>query len=427
MNTIATVAHCRCLFAQKIILGCLLLSGCVTGPGPSADIAAKQRSRSMERAPATKDTPQRVTPLPEREPAKGAPVPDVARDQEPRIEKSTIVPAPALSMQKPQKVSPRQKLPDGIVKVHFGTNRAPDPQASTRNGPPFFTSDNAQRITYGTLLVTIDPDHQIGEINKSVHLYDPPMILQERKFFEQLSADLAHQPGRKLLVFIHGYNVTFENAAKRTAQIKYDLKFQGETAFFSWPSKGKLLGYWSDETAIREAEPFLEEFLLNIAKKSTAQSIYIIAHSMGNRAFGNVFPKVHQALKGNQSIKEIMLAAPDVDATVFKHEIAPYLTFSNCGTTVYSSGKDKALWGSWLAHGFSSRAGQRVLGLQGLESIDAGTINTSKLGLGHSYYGEQARLLEDLRGLIAGRRPPQRIETLEPFPKKTSAWLLRKN
>ena len=109
---------------------------------------------------------------------------------------------------------------------------------------------------------------------------------------------------------------------------------------------------------------------------------------MGNRAFGNVFPKVHQALKGNQSIKEIMLAAPDVDAKVFKNEIAPYLKFSNCCCTVYSSGKDKALWGSWLAHGFARRAGQRVVGLEGLESIDAGTINTSKLGLGHSYYGE---------------------------------------
>lgn len=368
----------------------------------------------------------RLKQMPPIEPVRGAPVPELEQ-QGPLLEKSTVAPVPELQRDEPKKISQYKKLPDNIVKVHFGTNRAPDPQATIRKGSPFFTSDNAQRLTYGTLLVTIDPNHQVGDIVKSVHLYESPVIQQERKFYQQLSADLGQKPGRKLLVFVHGYNVTFENAAKRSAQLKHDLKFQGETAFFSWPSQGKLLGYWSDETAIREAEPFLEEFLLNIAKKSTAESIYIIAHSMGNRAFGNVFPKVHLALKGNQSIKEIMLAAPDVGAKVFKNEIAPYLKFSNCCCTVYSSGKDKALWGSWLAHGFARRAGQRVVGLEGLESIDAGTINTSKLGLGHSYYGEQMRLLQDLNGVIAGHRPPQRIETLEPFAKKKSAWLLRKN
>ena len=48
-------------------------------------------------------------------------------------------------------------------------------------------------------------------------------------------------PGRSdILVFLHGYNVSFEEAALRAAQISCDLKFPGLSAFFSWPSQGTL-------------------------------------------------------------------------------------------------------------------------------------------------------------------------------------------
>lgn len=41
---------------------------------------------------------------------------------------------------------------------------------------------------------------------------------------------------RNLFVLIHGFNVSFEEAAVRAAQIGYDLKVPGEMAFYSWPS-----------------------------------------------------------------------------------------------------------------------------------------------------------------------------------------------
>jgi esterase/lipase superfamily enzyme len=37
---------------------------------------------------------------------------------------------------------------------------------------------------------------------------------------------------------VHGYNVSFDDAALRTAQLAYDLTFDCPAAFFSWPSKG---------------------------------------------------------------------------------------------------------------------------------------------------------------------------------------------
>lgn len=35
---------------------------------------------------------------------------------------------------------------------------------------------------------------------------------------------------------MHGFNVKFEEAVLRAAQIKYDLKFAGEVVLFSWPA-----------------------------------------------------------------------------------------------------------------------------------------------------------------------------------------------
>lgn len=311
------------------------------------------------------------------------------------------------------------------VKVHFGTNRMASEKAFAGGRGPYFTSENANKLIFGTLLVTVDERNHVRGETKGMKFDGPPERMKDTAFLEQLRDDLDDGED-SLLIFVHGYNVTFENAAKRSAQLKYDLPFAGQTAFYSWPSKGSLLGYWSDETAVREAEPFMEEFLVKTVKGSGAKKVYIIAHSMGNRAFTSVMPRVRRALKGSSSIEEIILAAPDIDAEVFRRDIAPRLMKEPCATTVYSSKKDKALWVSWLVHGFSPRAGQRVVGIEGMESIDAGATDTSKLGLGHSYYAKQSWLLNDLDSLMDGNRPAERVNTLEEMDLKRGAWLLRR-
>ncbi len=343
----------------------------------------------------------------------------------PRVGPTEPKAAPGVPSGAPSVSGPRAEFPvqavvaAATVQVHFGTNRTPSSDPNV-----LFDSGNAHRLVLGTQEVTVDANHVVGEIKTSVHLHEAPQILAEAAFLRQLQTALQGDADRKLLIFVHGYNVSFVNAVKRAAQLKYDLAFNGEAACFSWPSRGSLLGYWADESAVREAEPFLQEFLLKVIGQSGAQSIYVIAHSMGNRAFTSVIPRVRQHLGAGQRIKEIMLAAPDIDAGVFVREIAPAMQATGYNTTLYSSRKDKALWGSWLAHGFSKRAGQ-ITGVKGLESVDASSTNTSRLGLGHSYYAEQSRLLEDLRCVLRGLRPPQRQETLDALRPANAEWLLR--
>ena len=78
---------------------------------------------------------------------------------------------------------------------------------------------------------------------------------------------------------------TFEDAARRTAQIHKDLKFEGAPVFFSWPAHDKfILTYMADANNIPWTTPHLKQFLLEVVHESGAKSINLIAHSMGNRA-----------------------------------------------------------------------------------------------------------------------------------------------
>jgi esterase/lipase superfamily enzyme len=88
---------------------------------------------------------------------------------------------------------------------------------------------------------------------------------------------------RHALIFVHGYNVSFENAALRAAQIGFDLSIKGVMAFFSWPSQGTVDGYLADGATIEVSEDMIADFMTDFVERSNATTVHIIAHSMGNR------------------------------------------------------------------------------------------------------------------------------------------------
>ena len=53
------------------------------------------------------------------------------------------------------------------------------------------------------------------------------------------------------LVFVHGYDTSFDNALYRTAQIAYDLRFDGAPFLYSWPSGGAVVSYPYDRESQR--------------------------------------------------------------------------------------------------------------------------------------------------------------------------------
>lgn len=304
------------------------------------------------------------------------------------------------------------------VTVMFGTDRGRTPRGAG------FGGGRGTGISYGELAISIPQTHRTGEIEapslwKLEFREDPRkhMVILDRTpltraaFLNRVKAR-AQAPGASgsSFVFVHGYNVAFDDAAKRTAQITYDLDYRGVPVFYSWPSQGTLQGYTTDENNAQWSEANLKRFLMDFAQKIGAKDIYLIAHSMGNRVLTGALRQAfaeQPKLKGR--FKEIILTAPDIDAEIFRRDIAPALAAGCDRITLYASDGDIALLASKKVHGYP-RAGDTAEGIvvvPGIETIDASGLDTSFLE--HSYFATAPPVISDIRrvlldGLRAARR-----------------------
>ncbi|HEY3399355.1 MAG TPA: alpha/beta fold hydrolase [Geothrix sp.] len=295
------------------------------------------------------------------------------------------------------------------VAVMFGTDRKRESPGGTFGGA------RGAGITYGEVTVSIPYRHKTGEIEAPsvwrLEFREDPrkhMVVLERTvqsrevFLNRVKARLqAAGASGSSFVFVHGYNVSFDDAARRTAQITYDLDYRGVPVFYSWPSQGSLQGYTTDENNVQWSEANLKQFLVDYARNSAGKDIYLIAHSMGNRALTGALRQIfaeQPKLKGR--FKEIILTAPDIDADIFKRDIAPALVAGCDRITLYVSNGDNALLASKKVHGYP-RAGDTAEGIvvvPGIETIDASGLDTSFLE--HSYFATAPPVLSDIRRVL---------------------------
>ena len=75
------------------------------------------------------------------------------------------------------------------------------------------------------------------------------------------------------MVFVHGYNTAFDYALFRTAQMAYDLEFDGASFLYSWPSGGGSASYGYDRDSATQAQLYLKEFLALVVEESGAKSV----------------------------------------------------------------------------------------------------------------------------------------------------------
>jgi esterase/lipase superfamily enzyme len=127
---------------------------------------------------------------------------------------------------------------------------------------------------------------------------------------QKIRTALESAKSKSLLLFVHGFNTTFADAALRTAQIAYDLRFPGIAMFYSWPSAGRSWGYLHDEESTQLAKSIFDRLLDDLSLMASNE-IYLIAHSMGNRIVGNTMASRVEQGKPVSTIREILLGAPD--------------------------------------------------------------------------------------------------------------------
>lgn len=260
------------------------------------------------------------------------------------------------------------------------------------------------RLEAPGLLEKSDPDEHVLLVSLSEPL--PP----GEAYWPRLRDAVALSKDHAVFVFVHGFFTTFEDAARRTALIAHDAELDGVPIVYSWSSQQWFWGYLADRANVEWTEPYLAEFIQDLAEKSGARRIHLMAHSMGTQALVRAIRHVARERErdGREPFAEIVLAASDMDAEIFARDYARDLVRSAQRVTIYASGNDWALLGSEKVNGYK-RLGQlwpsqleEDLKLFGrVDVIDATAVD--KGAYGHIYYSECPRVLDDLKGIFAGR------------------------
>ena len=326
--------------------------------------------------------------------------------------------------------------------VWFGTNRKPLDASDPGKG---FGSDYDERLHFGKRIVRIPSSHRLGELGSPLWrrllsgvddriTVDPATELAEAAFASDVRSFLARldPADRNVLVYIHGFNTSFDDAARRAAQLGFDLKVPGITALYSWPSRGNVSAYLTDVSSIEASEEHIAEFLVKVTGLAERGKVHIIAHSMGNRGLLRAMHRAttQAALRSGTRFGQIFLAAPDVDAKLFRQLASVYPQAAE-RTTLYVADRDKAIAAlEWLAEGGRAGGAPPVLVLPGIDTVRV--HGASLFRLGHSFVAEELDVLRDIRAQLYWKEPPERRRARYgwPMPDNTpgasGAWVIGK-
>jgi len=213
-------------------------------------------------------------------------------------------------------------------RVWYGTNRALSHPTDPTRG--FAHAIDPQGAThYGQCWVAIPRSHQFGSLgtpswkkwtglqfeDDQLKLHTIRRLGDANLFFTEARAELAALGDNKrhVLVYLHGDNVSFEQAALRSAQIGFDLQVPGLMVFFSWPSYESESGYLSDTERIALSENQIANFLAGMARITPSKYVHIMAHSIGNHDLTGALRRIvaQASVRSDLQFGHMIVAAAD--------------------------------------------------------------------------------------------------------------------
>jgi len=295
------------------------------------------------------------------------------------------------------------------TRVFFATDRMP----SGRSEPARFFGERWGALSFGVCGVRVPPRSRRGRSDARTRAYRTPGRPSKRvrlMSLEPMARDsffrAIQQPGdsTNVLVFVHGYNVRFETAARFIAQITTDLGFRGTVILYSWPATPR---YLSDEETVECAGRHLEDFLTALEREPV--TVNLMTYSMGSRALVGALHTLAATAEPGRAprLDHVIIVAADVDARLFALQAEEMSRLAR-RVTLYASSRDRILNTSRKVHRHS-RAGEagRVTA-PGVDVVDVSRIRADMMG--HGYLEE---LVQDLHGVLVEDLPPDRRPGLQ--------------
>ena len=331
-----------------------------------------------------------------------------------------------------------KRIPSGydlskIIRIYFATNRK-NSDTSISCSDSYYTISQDINSKYGFCDVNVPYHHDIGNLD-----YDPTKGKDYSYIFQNhrvLNKDtftdyVKRNESAEIIIFVHGFNVKFEEAVLRASQIKYDLKFSGEVVLYTWPAgaeDGVLKKIFINDTYKENfqnalaSRPHFKDFfnsILGLGKK-----VHLIVHSMGHQVVLPIINEVYKE-KNSRIIEELVLNAPDYDSRDFI-SISQNLKSASKRTTVYCSPGDNALVASSKVN--SNKSVGSCEKIDGIDMINVNPVDAPLMGiggLGHGYYSSRP-VLTDLYQVILGIDAPKRLFIRQSTQENSENYVLRR-
>ena len=240
-------------------------------------------------------------------------------------------------------------------------------------------------------------------------------------FREEVRRRLDQVAEKRVVIYIHGYNNTFDYAAAVMAEYYHWVR-NSVPLLYSWPagSPGLLQGYTHDRESGEFTVYHLKQLLQMLGTMPEIEGIDIVAHSRGTHVATTALRELELELRGSGrhvtdviKLDHLVLASPDLDFEVMLQRFVSERMHSVARRmTLYVSAKDEALGiAEWLLRS-DTRLGKvrpedfdesdRAI-LESIDIVDIIDCRVKTGSYGHAYFHSSPAVSSDLLlGMIYG-------------------------
>jgi esterase/lipase superfamily enzyme len=209
----------------------------------------------------------------------------------------------------------------------------------TVDGNATYLGQYAGQASYGLITVQV-PQHDPagspidGSAIKKVESMPYPAFL---KFLQDQSA-------KPLVLWIHGYRLSFPVSTAYCAEIARDLDIDANVITFDWASNESVLGYSQDVLQIPQSTNHLVDLLETINKEVKPAKIIIIGHSLGCRLVCLALQQLYNNPRAQRlKLDHVIFLAPNVDREEFNQNFKAGLQALVNRLTIYVASDDNVL------------------------------------------------------------------------------------
>jgi esterase/lipase superfamily enzyme len=353
------------------------------------------------------------------------------------------------------------RLTDGDdLSLVYVTDRAPTADPAT--GALAYGAARSPFISFGTIDADITPSTptdagklklgaptEVGRFPEGPYTTEPTpkgvrrapdVVAAHESALAQLQGEirrrLATAQRKEVVVFIHGYNNTFDDAARTMGNICHYLGHDFVCVVLTWPAGGKgiFMGYNVDRESSEFAVADMKKAIRAISETEGVRAVHFIAHSRGTDVLTSALQQLgieayssRSSLSQQLKVKNIVLFAPDIDIDVASTKLfgvvsdpdARYGPKKNPNglfpqgdvhLTIYSSPDDKALGLSSFLFSSQKRLGQQDLDRPDAKAFGEGAGSAGLVDFievdgrtdmfGHGYFLSNPAVSSDLVAMI---------------------------